>query len=58
MLHRRLARDYQALPTRSQAMIHVAMIDLMASRCTRRINPNLARHLNPDQTELTGSNAL
>jgi transposase len=35
MLHRRLARDYEALPERSEAMIHVAMIDLMTRRLTR-----------------------
>ena len=31
MLHRRLGRDYEALPARSEAMIHLAMIDLMAA---------------------------
>lgn len=40
MLHRRLARDYEALPARSQkAMIHLAMIDLMTRRCTRESTP-------------------
>ncbi len=34
MNHRRLARDYEALPARSKAVIHVAMINLM----TRRLN--------------------
>ncbi len=34
MLHRRLARDYEALPTRSEAMIHIPMIDLLARRLT------------------------
>ncbi|GAA2146633.1 IS5 family transposase [Actinomadura napierensis] len=34
MLHRRLARDYETLPARSEAMIHVAMIDLMSRRLT------------------------
>lgn len=34
MLHRRLARDYEALPTRSEAVIHLAMTDLMARRLT------------------------
>lgn len=32
MLHRRLVRDYESLPTRSEAMIHLAMADLMACR--------------------------
>lgn len=32
MLHRGLARDYETRPARSEAMIHIAMTDLMA-RC-------------------------
>src|SRR6266567_3473577 len=39
MLHRRLARDYEALPARSEAMIHLAMIDLMARRVTGESTP-------------------
>lgn len=34
MLHRRLARDHETLPARSEAMIHLAMTDLMARRLT------------------------
>ncbi|WP_329404338.1 IS5 family transposase [Streptomyces melanogenes] len=34
MLHRRLARDYETLPARSAALIHLAMTDLMARRLT------------------------
>ena len=34
MLHRRLARDYETLPIRSEAVIHMAMTDLMARRLT------------------------
>ena len=34
MLHRRLARDYETLPSRSEAVIHIAMTDLMARRFT------------------------
>ncbi|GAA3135863.1 hypothetical protein GCM10010521_22440 [Streptomyces rameus] len=34
MLHRRLARDYETLSVRSEAMIHLAMTDLMARRLT------------------------
>ena len=34
MLHRRLARDYETNPRRSQAMIHWAMIDNMSRRLT------------------------
>lgn len=39
MLHRRLVHDYEALPARSEAMIHVAMIDLMTRRLTRESTP-------------------
>lgn len=34
MLHHRLARDYETLPTRSEALIHLAMTGLMARRPT------------------------
>ncbi len=34
MFHRRLARDYESLPDRSEAMIHHAMTDLTARRLT------------------------
>ncbi len=34
MLHRRSARDHETLPTRSEAVIHIAMTDLMARRIT------------------------
>ncbi|TMR20884.1 hypothetical protein ETD86_17310 [Nonomuraea turkmeniaca] len=39
MLRRRLARDYEALPSRSEAMIHIAMIDLMSRRLTGENTP-------------------
>jgi transposase len=39
MLHRRLARDYEARPDRSEAMIHIAMIDLMSRRLTGENTP-------------------
>jgi hypothetical protein len=39
MNHRRLARDYEALPVRSEAMIHVAMIGLMTRRLTGENTP-------------------
>lgn len=39
MLHRRLARDNEALPARSTAMIYIAMIALMARRLTRESTP-------------------
>ncbi|MGW0585284.1 transposase, partial [Streptomyces sp. NPDC002920] len=34
MLNRRLARDYETLSVRSEAMIHIAMADLMARGLT------------------------
>ncbi|MFH8717584.1 IS5 family transposase [Streptomyces zaomyceticus] len=34
MLNRRLARDYETLPTRSEALIHLVMTSLMARRLT------------------------
>ncbi|MGW0316062.1 IS5 family transposase [Streptomyces flavidovirens] len=39
MHHRRLARDYEALPTRSTAMIYLAMIALMTRRITHESTP-------------------
>jgi transposase len=40
MHHRRLARDYETHPHRSEAMIHLAMIDLISRRLTRESTPN------------------
>ncbi|WRZ44389.1 hypothetical protein OG915_44015 [Streptomyces sp. NBC_00151] len=40
MHHRRLARDCQTHPHRSEAIIHVAMIDLVGRRLTRESTPN------------------
>ncbi|MFE6166230.1 IS5 family transposase [Streptomyces sp. NPDC056486] len=40
MHHRRLARDYERHPHRSEAMVHLAMIDLMARRLTGEATPN------------------
>ncbi|MFC4121677.1 hypothetical protein [Nonomuraea zeae] len=34
MLHRRLVRDYEARPDRSEAVIHIVMIDLTTRRLT------------------------
>ncbi|QSY49503.1 transposase [Streptomyces griseocarneus] len=39
MHHRRLARHYEALPTRSTAMIYIAMIALMPRRITHECTP-------------------
>ncbi|MFE5681478.1 IS5 family transposase [Streptomyces erythrochromogenes] len=40
MNHRRLARDYEAHPHRSEAMIHLAMINLMTRRPTAESTPS------------------
>jgi transposase len=39
MLHRRLTRDYETLPTSSQAMIHIAAIDNLSKRITDETTP-------------------
>ncbi|GAA3127570.1 hypothetical protein GCM10010466_17950 [Planomonospora alba] len=39
MLHRRLARDYETLPTSSEAVIHIAMIDNIGKRITDENTP-------------------
>lgn len=39
MNHRRLARDYEAHPHRSEAMIHLAIINLMTRRLTHESTP-------------------
>ncbi|GAA3482382.1 hypothetical protein GCM10018966_069140 [Streptomyces yanii] len=40
MPHRRLARDHETHSHRSEAMIRLAMIDLMSRRLTRESTPN------------------
>lgn len=40
MHHRRLVRDYETQPHRSEAMIKLAMVDLMSRRLTRESTPN------------------
>ncbi|WP_328868714.1 IS5 family transposase [Streptomyces sp. NBC_00287] len=54
MLHRRLARDYEALPTRSEAMIHLAMTDLMARRLTGESTISWRDPTSPDQSRIPG----
>lgn len=39
MLHRRLARDYEASPASAESMIHIAMIDNLAKRLTGENTP-------------------
>lgn len=40
MHHRRLARDYETHPHRSEAMTRLAMIGLISRRLTRESTPN------------------
>ncbi|HEY1177450.1 MAG TPA: transposase, partial [Phytomonospora sp.] len=54
MFHRRLVRDYETLPTRSEAMIHVAMTDLMARRLTGENTISWRDPTSPDQIRITG----
>jgi transposase len=44
MLHRRLVRDFETLPQRSQTMIHWAMIDNMSRRLTGETTPTWRHH--------------
>lgn len=49
MLHRRRARDYETLPARSEAMIHLSMTDLMAAASPARTpSPGETRHHRPN----------
>ncbi|MFE0440114.1 IS5 family transposase [Streptomyces nigra] len=54
MLHRRLARDYETLPARSEAMIHLAMTDLMARRLTGEATIFWRDPTSPEQIRITG----
>jgi transposase len=54
MLNRRLARDYETLPARSEAMIHLAMTDLMARRLTGESTISWRDATSPDQIRTTG----
>lgn len=54
MLHRRLARDYETLSARSEAMIHIAMTDLMARRLTNENAISWRDPTPPDQTLIPG----
>ena len=54
MLHRRLARDYETLPARSEAMIHLAMTDLMTRRLTDETTTSWRDPTPPDQARITG----
>ncbi|MCD9880850.1 transposase [Streptomyces sp. NR30] len=54
MLNRGLARDYEALPARSEAMIHLAMTDLMARRLTGEATISWRNPTSPDQIRIPG----
>ncbi|MEU1629362.1 IS5 family transposase [Streptomyces sp. NPDC020096] len=54
MLHRRLARDYETLPARSEAMIHLAMTDLMARRLTGENTISWRDPAKPHQPQIPG----
>jgi transposase len=52
MFHRRLARDYEALPARSKAMIHLTVTDLMARRLTGEAAISWRDPTPPNQTHI------
>jgi transposase len=54
MFHRRLARDYETLPARSEAMIHLAMTDLMARRLTGEATVSWRDPTSGDETQAPG----
>ncbi|MFC9855922.1 IS5 family transposase [Streptomyces prasinus] len=54
MLHRCLARDYETLPARSEAMIHLAMTDLMARRLTGENTISWRDPAKPHQPKIPG----
>ncbi|WP_437079190.1 IS5 family transposase [Streptomyces sp. enrichment culture] len=54
MLHRRLARDHEVLPARSEAMIHLAMTDLMARRLTNESAISWRDPAKPHQSQIPG----
>jgi hypothetical protein len=54
MLHRRLARDYETLPIRSEAMVHLAMTDLTARRLTGETTISWRDPTSRDEARITG----
>lgn len=54
MLHRRVARDYETLPARSEATIHLAMTDLMARRLTGETTISWRDPTSQNQIRITG----
>jgi hypothetical protein len=56
MLDRCPARDYETLPARSEAMIHLAMTELMARRLTGEDAISWRDPTSPDQLRIPGRN--
>ena len=54
MFHRRLARDYETLSARSEAMVHLAMTDLMARRPTGETTISWRDPTSRDEVRITG----
>jgi hypothetical protein len=54
MFHRRLAGDQETLPARSEAVIHLAMTDLMARRLTGESTISWRDPTPRDQTPIPG----
>jgi transposase len=57
MHHRHLARDYETHPHRSEAVIHLAMTDLMAPANSQAKPPRTGAEPDPDQTQIHGPKA-
>lgn len=54
MFHRRLARDYESPSARSEAMLHLAMTDLMTRRLTGEATVSWRDPASQDQTPTPG----
>ncbi|MFD9286470.1 hypothetical protein ACFWD7_56905 [Streptomyces mirabilis] len=54
MLHRRLVRDDETLPARFEAMIHLAMTDLMARHLTGETTISCLDPAKPNQPPIPG----
>jgi hypothetical protein len=54
MFHLRLTRDYETLPASFEAMIHLAMTDLMARRLTGETTVSWRDPTSRDETQSTG----
>ncbi len=54
MFHRRPARGYETLPARSEAMIHLAMTDLMSRPLAGEAAISWRDPTSPDHMRITG----